>query len=213
MAVVTPKPSTEPSTTSRYQRVREILDQAAAGSTSTYQGYGPFWRLPYAEFLEFSLYGFRMISPGPDRPKSATPSPSASSSRAPASAAVVTIGGLGGGGSSAPAVAATVPVFGMRSAASGLIKGLRGLAPFDGRQFPRLPWGGQAVPEDQIAFIAAWIDDGCPQDDVSVEAASSRTARSAALARGEAEHPQSTRSINDFRDEVGQIKGERTSSA
>ena len=65
MAVVTPKPSTEPSTTSRYQRVREILDQAAAGSTSTYQGYGPFWRLPYAEFLEFSLYGFRMISRAP----------------------------------------------------------------------------------------------------------------------------------------------------
>ena len=77
MADVTPPPSTVPPTPSRYQRVREILDRAAAGSTSRYQGYGPFWRLPYAEFLEFSLYGVPMISPGRNRLKAVTPSPSA----------------------------------------------------------------------------------------------------------------------------------------
>jgi tyrosinase len=51
-----------------------------------------------------------------------------------------------------------------RSASSGLIKGLRGEAPFDGDRFPPLPWGGQRVSEDDIGFIADWIDDGCPGD-------------------------------------------------
>lgn len=55
---------------------------------------------------------------------------------------------------------------GRRSEASGLIKGLRGEAPFDGSKFPRLPWGGEAVAERDIEFIAAWIDDGCPDDTV-----------------------------------------------
>jgi len=54
---------------------------------------------------------------------------------------------------------------GSRSAASGLIAGLKGESPFDGKQFPRLPWGGKPVPPEGIAFIADWIDDGCPDDD------------------------------------------------
>src|SRR6201999_447639 len=54
-----------------------------------------------------------------------------------------------------------------RSAASGLIKGLRGEAPFDGSRLPRPPRGkGADEPaEDDILFIADWIDDGCPPDD------------------------------------------------
>lgn len=52
-----------------------------------------------------------------------------------------------------------------RSEASGLIRGLRGSAPFDGSRFPRLPWHGEPVSDDDVAFIAAWIDDGCPPDD------------------------------------------------
>ena len=75
--------------------------------------------------------------------------------------------------------------------------------------FPFSPRAGQAVPEDQVAFIAAWIDEGCPQDDLSVEAATSVSRPRRALARGEAEHPLSTRSINDFRDDVGQIKARK----
>lgn len=54
---------------------------------------------------------------------------------------------------------------GSRSARSGLIKGLRGEAPFDGSRFPPLMWGGSRVAESDIQFIADWIDDGCPDDD------------------------------------------------
>jgi len=54
---------------------------------------------------------------------------------------------------------------GTRSDASGLIKGLRGITPFDGSRFPRLPWNGKAVSEEDIDFIAEWIDDGCPAED------------------------------------------------
>src|SRR5262249_38257521 len=52
-----------------------------------------------------------------------------------------------------------------RSARSGLIRGLRGQAPFDGTQFPRLPWGGHVVTSNDISFVSDWIDDGCPAGD------------------------------------------------
>lgn len=51
---------------------------------------------------------------------------------------------------------------GRRGARSALIRGLRGLPPFDGTQFPRLPWGGARVADSDIDRIEAWIDDGCP---------------------------------------------------
>lgn len=52
-----------------------------------------------------------------------------------------------------------------RGAKSGLVRGLRGQAPFDGTRFPRLPWGGTAVAKEDIEFISQWIDDGCPESD------------------------------------------------
>ena len=52
-----------------------------------------------------------------------------------------------------------------RGARSGLILGLRGESPFDGTQYPPLPWGGQPVSESDINFISEWIDAGCPADD------------------------------------------------
>jgi tyrosinase len=52
-----------------------------------------------------------------------------------------------------------------RGAASGLVRGLRGIAPYDGSVFPRLPWGGAAVSADDVQFISDWIDDGCPERD------------------------------------------------
>jgi tyrosinase len=55
---------------------------------------------------------------------------------------------------------------GSRSARSGLIQALRGEAPFDGRQYPPMPWGGAPVAPADIQFIADWIDDGCPADDL-----------------------------------------------
>jgi tyrosinase len=52
-----------------------------------------------------------------------------------------------------------------RSADSGLIQALRGSPPFDGNRFPPFMWGGSRVAEADIAFIADWIDDGCPADE------------------------------------------------
>ena len=49
-----------------------------------------------------------------------------------------------------------------RGARSTLIRGLRGLPPFDGKQFPRLPWGGKPVADDDIDRIETWIEEGCP---------------------------------------------------
>lgn len=93
-----------------------------------------------------------------------------------------------------------------RSGASGLIQGLKGQAPFDGSQFPRLPWGGKEVAATDIDFIAQWIDDGCPADDAQVEAASLRESRVRALSLGLEAHPISTKSINDSRQDNGGIK-------
>jgi tyrosinase len=66
----------------------------------------------------------------------------------------------------APAQPESCCASGSRSARSGLIKALRGEAPFDGRQFPPMPWGGTPVAAADIQFIADWIDDGCPADDL-----------------------------------------------
>jgi len=49
-----------------------------------------------------------------------------------------------------------------RGARSALVRGLRGQSPFDGTQFPRLPWGGAKVGEADVDLIEAWIDEGCP---------------------------------------------------
>ncbi len=64
-----------------------------------------------------------------------------------------------------------------RSEKSGLIRGLRGQSPFDGTQFPRLPWGGQIVSDEDIGFISKWIDDGCPTRDhqISFDATGTQT--------------------------------------
>ena len=48
-----------------------------------------------------------------------------------------------------------------RGARSALIRGLRGLPPFDGTQFARLPWGGTPVADADIDRIETWIDEGC----------------------------------------------------
>lgn len=49
-----------------------------------------------------------------------------------------------------------------RGARSALVRGLRGQSPFDGTQFPRLPWGGAKVADGDIDLIEMWIDEGCP---------------------------------------------------
>jgi tyrosinase len=119
----------------RYKQVQQILDRAAAGSSADYDGLGDFWNKPLPQLLELELHGIRIIAP----------------------AAVPVASCCHGGSADSTAES--------RSARSGLIRGLRGQAPFDGSQYPPLPWGGQSVPADEIAFIADWIDDGCPASD------------------------------------------------
>lgn len=48
---------------------------------------------------------------------------------------------------------------------SALIKALKGVAPFDGSRFPRMPTGGPYVNDVDISFIAQWIRDGAPDND------------------------------------------------
>lgn len=119
----------------RFEQVKQILDSAAAGGATDYDGNGLFWHLPLPQLLQVEIYGVRMIAP-----------------------AEVT-----STGSCCHHEADTTST--KRSARSGLVQGLRGEAPFDGTQYPPLPWGGQTVPEDEIGFISDWIDDGCPADD------------------------------------------------
>jgi tyrosinase len=128
--------------TTGYDRVREILDAAAGDSTADYEGVGRFWHLPLEELKELRIQGVRLIA----APESASRSSCCCS---------------GSAASPEPAESSTKPG---RGAASGLVQGLRGEAPFDGSRFPRLPWGGQPVGDDDIRVIAEWIDDGLPED-------------------------------------------------
>src|SRR3954447_21480322 len=57
-----------------------------------------------------------------------------------------------------------------RGAGSGLVIGLRGQFPFDGTQFPALPWGGQPVAEPDIQLISDWIDAGLPETEAPAAA-------------------------------------------
>ena len=134
----------------RYERVVEILDYAAAESKADYGADGPFWKtLP--NLLRARVHGVLMIAPEEKaEPKCSCCEPAQDEG----------------------------PPFPGRGAKSGLVRGLRGQPPFDGTQFPRLPWGGRAVAPDDIDFISSWIDDGCPdpQHEISLAvAASTRT--------------------------------------
>lgn len=60
------------------------------------------------------------------------------------------------------------------SSQSNLIKALKGVAPFgsdtgaSGGIFRRMPAGMTEASTEQIDFIAAWIDDGCPDESITV---------------------------------------------
>src|SRR4051812_10879925 len=47
----------------RYEKVKQILDQAASGSPADYEGHGKFWHLPLPRLREFEIGGVRMIAP------------------------------------------------------------------------------------------------------------------------------------------------------
>src|SRR6267378_3904086 len=101
----------------RYEKVKQILDRGAAGSSVDYDGLGAFWKLPLSQFLQVEIHGIRMIASAEAQAASCCHGTEAESSLS-------------------------------RGGRSGLIRGLRGQAPFDGTQYPPLPWGGKTVPEE-----------------------------------------------------------------
>jgi len=188
----------------RYQRVKAILNAAAGDANPSYQGYGKFWELPLPQLLEVVIYGVRMIAPAKAGPAAKAPlfalAPAASCCHTPPAS----------GQPAAPAASGKTPG---RGAASGLIIGLRGQCPFDGTQFPRLPWDGKPVADADIQFIEDWIDDGCPETDASRSAAEVHESTIKARARGDEEHPLSSGPSNEYRDGQGGVKARKNINA
>lgn len=91
----------ESALTTRYEQVKEILNRAAAGGATDYDGKGLFGQLPLEQLMEVEIHGVRMI---------AAPETSVAASYCH---------------HEADSGAAS------RGERSGLIKGLRGLPPFD----------------------------------------------------------------------------------
>lgn len=179
---------TEIAQTTRYDRVQQILDTAAGNSAADYDGHGRFWRLPLNEFLEVRVHGVRMI--------------------APAEAKHSCCGGH--------AEEKNVPCPG-RGAASGLIRGLRGQSPFDDSSFPRIPWGGRTVSDEDINFISDWIDDGCPPDDREIASIAVEGTLSAPVLQEVRSPDQDTEAVireydvfegspNEYRYQYGELK-------
>jgi len=184
----------------RYQRVKAILSEASLDASPSYQGYGKFWELPLAQFLEVVIYGVRMIAPSAPAPSGFTFTPPA----APASCC------------HSPAPPGTSAASGKtpgRGAASGLIIGLRGQSPFDGTEFPQLPWGGKAVASADIQLISDWIDSGCPETDIPPSAIEVLESTIKARARGDEEVPLSPITSNQYRDDQGSVKARKNINA
>ena len=177
----------------RHERFRQVMEAAAGAARADYQGYGKFWNLPLPELRRFELYGVPMMRGAAAPPPSpAPPSPAAAASsccHAPAGAAAS--GVPGGAGSGGP----------------GLVRGLRGQYPFDGTQFPPLPWDGSRVADSDIGFIELWIADGCPgTEDDPRPADAAPTRGSLALAAGHEAHPALAGPVNQLADEAGALK-------
>lgn len=227
-----PGAEANPPQPARYERVQQILDDAAGGVCPSYQGYGRFWRLPLAEFLNVTIYGVRMIArPGASAASAASssgaPTPSSSAGGDQPGMPVMSCCHEDSTPPAAPAEPEQPPEqpdddcyptpdrggkkkrYPGRGAASGLIKGLKGEYPFDGSQFPRLPWGGKEVARGDIQFISDWIDDGAPATDEERPAIEVRESLIAARARGDEDHPLSPRTVNDHRHESGVLKARK----
>jgi tyrosinase len=198
----------QPQQQTRYQRVQQILDEAQGETCPSYQGYGPFWKLPLEQFLQVTIYGVPMIAPVGAAPSAEGPPPAgdtgteAHSCCHPANGGLVQMSGGGGNGGGKT----SKKRYPGRGAASGLIKGLKGQYPFDGSQFPRLPWAGKQVSGADIQFIQDWIDDGCPgngEPGPSIEVVThSRLKR----AHGDEDHPLFAGSANQYHHDTSGVK-------
>jgi tyrosinase len=147
----------------RYQRVQQILGDAAGGMSANprHETKGRFWELPRDQFVALTIYGVELIPAKYRGGGGSTPSASAggdsccSHESAPAEGAACCASDA-----SSSFAGTSVDV-----SDAGLIKAIRGLSPFDGSHFPRMPQGRPPVPEDGIQYIERWIADGCPGDE------------------------------------------------
>ena len=189
--------STDVGSPSRHQRFQAIMDAAAGASTASYMNHPRFWHMPLPELRNFELYGIAMMRPG-GTPGAAGAAPPAAT---PPSCC------HGDDHSDAAAAASSGD-----AAQAGLVRGLRGQFPFDGTQFPPLPWGGKRVAETDIAFIVQWIADGCPGADedhsTRVQAADVSGMR-VALAAGHAPHALFAGPTNQLAAESGGVKARK----
>jgi tyrosinase len=174
-------------TPTRYERIVDILDRAAGANGSDYGGLDRFWH-PREALLNARVHGVPMIAPEEKaKPACACCAPVSSGDGAP---------------------------FPGRGAKSGLVRGLRGEAPFDGTQFPRLPWGGTPVAPDDIDFIANWIDDGLPEADREMSLPATAAKTEMKIESIEAKNVEgvaqmfavSDGSANDYRFQYGELK-------
>ena len=174
---------------SRYDRFRAIMEAAASASTASYMSHPRFWNLRLPELRAFELYGVPMMRGGDGTAPAAKPS-SCCHGGCDEHAA----GASPGNGDDA-----------------GLIKGLRGQYPFDGTQFPPLPWGGKRVSEADIAFIAQWITDGCPgsEEDKHPIGAAQASAVTRALVTGDAPHALFTGPTNQLAEDSGGVRARK----
>ncbi|CAM2066653.1 Tyrosinase family protein [Sulfidibacter corallicola] len=136
--------TTAESKLSRFERVKAILARAACAGTYPYEDYEKYWELEIDKLEAFEIHGIPLIAP--------EEKPTHSCCGNKEKVAQATHEEPQGSADS-------------RGARSGLIKGLRGEFPFDGKRLPRLPWGADPLPPEEIAFIERWIDDGCPVED------------------------------------------------
>src|SRR5581483_3863346 len=174
---------------SRYDRFRAIMEAAAGASTASYMSHPRFWNLPLPELRAFELYGIAMMRGGDTAPAAAKPSSCCHGS----CEAQGTAASPGNGDN------------------SGLVRGLRGQYPFDGTQFPPLPWGGKRVSEADIAFISQWINDGCPgpDEDKRHAGAPEASAVTRALVTGDAPHALFTGPTNQLAHDSGGVRARK----
>lgn len=213
----------QPPAASRYERVKQILDAAQGSVTPSYNGLGRFWNLPPDALMKAKLYGILLIAepPAPDPCDDIVkPTRSCCADDEPEPEPAPTPEGGGGHSCCGPKESPGGGIGGSkpkpskgRGEASGLIKGLKGLFPFDGTQFPPLMWGGQRVSASDIIFIQSWIDAGCPTTDAApaaqqnlVSLAQVNQPLALARAQGHEEHPLSTKPVNDFSFEINKTK-------
>jgi tyrosinase len=170
------------------------MDAAAGASTANYMNHPRFWNLPLPELRNFELYGIAMMRPGGTSGAASAPPAAAPQSCCHSEDHCHTAAPASGG-----------------AAEAGLVRGLRGQFPFDGTQFPPLPWGGKRVAEADIVFIAQWIADGCPgadEDHSRVQAADVSGMRMA-LAAGHAPHALFEGPTNQLADDAGSVKARK----